>query len=70
MKNKYHLRVYKLSTVTIESNNGSNTNTRMKEIWEASFKDEGSTLEYIIDLTSRGFYCQVVQNYDTKNKLI
>lgn len=61
MQNKYHLRVYKVSTVvTGEFFNGANVSIQMKEIWEAPFKDETSILNAAIDFTGRGFYCQIV----------
>jgi hypothetical protein len=59
MNNKYHLRVYKLSTVTTETTNGHTSNTRMKEIWDAPFKDDESLLNSVLDYTQRGFFCRV-----------
>jgi hypothetical protein len=62
MNNKYHLHVYKLSNVTTESPTGFSASVRMKEIWDAPFKDEESLIKSILDYTGRGFYCQVVKN--------
>jgi hypothetical protein len=60
-KNEYHLHVHKLSTVTLESSEGMNVSLRLKEIWDAPFKDKESLVNAMVDYTGRGFYCRVVE---------
>lgn len=59
--NKYHLRVHKLAHITTESPTGFSASVRLKEIWEAPFKDDESLIKAILDYTGRGFTCSVTE---------
>jgi len=60
--NNFHLRVYKLDTITLESSSGLNVSLKMKEIWDAPFGDETNLLETIIGFSKQGFSCRVEKN--------